>query len=56
MGYHVIRGGGINGTADGLIYKNVLACYTHLHALGTPEWAAAMVKKAREYRRSEQEA
>jgi cobyrinic acid a,c-diamide synthase len=39
-----------------LVYKNVLACYTHLHALGTPEWAAAMVRKAREYRRSEQEA
>lgn len=56
MGYHMIRGGGINGTADGLVYKNVLACYTHLHALGTPEWAAAMVRKAREYRRSEQEA
>jgi len=56
MGYHMKRGGGINGTADGLMYKNVLACYTHLHALGTPEWAAAMVRKAREYRRSEQEA
>ena len=56
MGYHVQRGGGINGTADGLVYKNVLACYTHLHALGTPEWAAAMVRKAREFRCSEQEA
>jgi cobyrinic acid a,c-diamide synthase len=56
MGYHMTRGGGINGTADGLVYKNVLACYTHLHALGTPEWAAAMVRKAREHRRSEQEA
>ena len=46
MAYHVTRGGGINGTGDGLVYKNVLAAYTHLHALGTPEWAACMVKKA----------
>jgi cobyrinic acid a,c-diamide synthase len=56
MGYHMERGGGINGTDDGLVYKNVLACYSHLHALGTPEWAVAMVRKAREYRRFEQEA
>jgi cobyrinic acid a,c-diamide synthase len=50
MAYHVTRGGGINGKGDGLAYKNVLAAYTHLHALGTPEWAPSMVKKAREYR------
>jgi cobyrinic acid a,c-diamide synthase len=56
MGYHMKRGGGINGTTDGLVYRNVLASYTHLHALGTPEWAVAMVRKAREFRRSEQEA
>lgn len=50
MAYHVNRGGGINGTDDGMVYKNVLASYTHLHALGTPEWAESMVKKAREFR------
>jgi cobyrinic acid a,c-diamide synthase len=44
------RGIGIDGRADGLLYKNVLAVYTHLHALGTPEWARGLVKKAREYR------
>ena len=27
------RGAGIDGKADGLIYNNVLATYTHLHAL-----------------------
>jgi cobyrinic acid a,c-diamide synthase len=48
----VIRGGGINGKGDGLAYKNVLAAYTHIHALGTPEWAPSMVKKAREYRKA----
>jgi cobyrinic acid a,c-diamide synthase len=44
------RGVGTDGKADGLLYKNVLAAYTHLHALGTPEWARGLVKKAREYR------
>ena len=46
MAYHMNRGGGINGKSDGIVYKNVLGAYTHLHALGTPEWAYAMVKKA----------
>jgi cobyrinic acid a,c-diamide synthase len=44
------RGHGIDGAHDGIVYKNVLATYTHLHALGSPEWARGMVKKAREYR------
>jgi cobyrinic acid a,c-diamide synthase len=50
MAYHVTRGGGINGKGDGLVYKNVLAAYTHIHSLGTPGWASSMVKKAHEYR------
>lgn len=52
MAYHMSRGHGIDGKGDGIVYKNVLAAYTHLHALGTPEWSAALVKKAREYRKS----
>jgi len=54
--YRVDRGHGIDGHRDGIVYKNVLAAYTHLHALGTPEWAGAMVKKACEYRESRQSA
>jgi len=27
--YKVLRGSGINGSQDGFIYKNLLACYTH---------------------------
>jgi cobyrinic acid a,c-diamide synthase len=56
MAYYMQRGAGINSTEDGLVYKNVLACYTHLHALGTPQWAEAMVGKAREYKKRKQEA
>jgi cobyrinic acid a,c-diamide synthase len=54
MAYHVSRGHGIDGKDDGMVYKNVLAAYTHLHALGTPEWSAALVKKALAYRKSKQ--
>lgn len=43
------RGVGFSGGRDGLVFKNVLALYTHIHALGTPAWAPALVAKAREY-------
>ncbi len=49
IAYRVTRGHGLDGQCDGLAYKNVLAAYTHLHALGTPEWAPALVAKAAEY-------
>jgi cobyrinic acid a,c-diamide synthase len=44
------RGSGVNGKADGILYRNVFAAYTHLHALGSPEWARGMVRAAREHR------
>jgi cobyrinic acid a,c-diamide synthase len=49
------RGNGIYGKKDGLCYRNVLATYTHIHALGTPEWAGALVEKAARYRESHSE-
>jgi cobyrinic acid a,c-diamide synthase len=44
------RGNGIRGGRDGLCRKNVLATYTHIHALGTPQWAPALVDLARRCR------
>jgi cobyrinic acid a,c-diamide synthase len=44
------RGQGFIEGRDGLCIYNVLATYTHIHALGTPEWATALVKKAIAYR------
>lgn len=41
--FRVTRGYGIDGTRDGMVYKNVLACYTHLHALSCPGWAEKLV-------------
>jgi len=49
--YHVLRGTGMDGQRDGLCRKNILAGFTHLHALGTPEWAGAIIDKAREYQK-----
>jgi cobyrinic acid a,c-diamide synthase len=50
MAFKVNRGAGIGGQREGLLYQNVLATYTHLHALGCPQWAVALVRRAREYR------
>jgi cobyrinic acid a,c-diamide synthase len=48
--FRVARGAGLGASKDGLVYGNVLATFTHLHALGTPEWAPALVARAWEYR------
>jgi len=40
------RGVGIDKDRDGMVYKNVLATYTHVHAVGTPQWAPALVRRA----------
>jgi len=37
------RGTGFLDGRDGLVSNNVLALYTHIHALGTPEWAAGFM-------------
>ncbi len=48
------RGTGFANNRDGICYKNVLASYTHLHALGTPQWAEAMVRNAMTYNKKRQ--
>ncbi|MBW2482594.1 MAG: cobyrinate a,c-diamide synthase [Deltaproteobacteria bacterium] len=45
------RGVGIAGDRDGILYKNVLATYIHLHAVGTPQWARALVRQAALYKK-----
>lgn len=41
--YRVRRGRGIDGEVDGVAHHNLLASFTHLHALGVPQWAEAFV-------------
>jgi cobyrinic acid a,c-diamide synthase len=48
--FAVRRGTGCGGGRDGIIYKNVLAGYMHLHALGAPAWAGALVSSAVNFR------
>jgi len=45
------RGAGFVNRRDGVCYKNVLATYTHIHALGMPSWAKAMVRNAISYKK-----
>lgn len=46
LAFSMDRGVGVFGKKDGVRYKNVLATYTHIHALGTPSWAGALVQNA----------
>ena len=48
--FRVQRGFGFEGERDGLCCHNVLASYTHLHALGVESWAPALVREASRYR------
>jgi cobyrinic acid a,c-diamide synthase len=50
LAFSMGRGGGLMNGMDGVCYKNVLATYTHIHALGTPAWAPALVQNAMRYR------
>lgn len=42
LAYSLRRGQGITGRRDAIVYRNVLASYTHLHIAGAPAWAAAL--------------
>lgn len=44
--YCLSRGNGAGNGRDGLLYRNVLASYTHLHTGGAPTWAEALVAYA----------
>ncbi|MFC1730037.1 cobyrinate a,c-diamide synthase [candidate division KSB1 bacterium] len=44
--FTLTRGVGCFDKRDGLVYKNVLACYTHLHEGSDPGWAEHFIKTA----------
>jgi cobyrinic acid a,c-diamide synthase len=50
LAFKVKRGQGILHGMDGIWYNNVFATYTHLHALGSPEWADGMIACATAYK------
>lgn len=55
LAFGMKRGAGFINKRDGVCYKNVLATYTHIHALGTPLWAEAMVRNAMAYKNNRSE-
>jgi cobyrinic acid a,c-diamide synthase len=48
--YEVLRGSGVDGAHDGIVYKNLLANYTHLRDTDRHHWAARFVAFARRCR------
>jgi cobyrinic acid a,c-diamide synthase len=48
--FRVHRGYGFDGQHDGICAGNVLAMYTHIHALGTAEWAPSLVQAAARFK------
>lgn len=47
LAYRLERGHGIGQNRDAIVHRSVLAGFTHLHAVGTPGWAEAVVSAAR---------
>lgn len=41
--FQVMRGHGIDGLHDGIVYRNLLACYTHFRSLQGYNWAERFV-------------
>jgi cobyrinic acid a,c-diamide synthase len=50
LAFSMERGKGIKHKKDGFRKNNVFATYTHIHALGTPCWADALVRKAMSFK------
>lgn len=49
--FRLQKGHGILAGWDGMCYKNALASYSHVHAVGNDFWAESIVKVAQKYRR-----
>ncbi len=50
--FSVQKGQGILKARDGICYKNVLATYTHLHAVGTTQWAEGLMHMAHSFQKN----
>ncbi|MEW6329878.1 MAG: cobyrinate a,c-diamide synthase [Pseudomonadota bacterium] len=50
--YEVLRGTGIDGRHDGIVHKNLFACYAHLRDLENNHWTARFVEFVRRQRQA----
>lgn len=53
--FRLQKGHGIVAGWDGICYRNTLACYSHIHAVGCEDWPRAMVQAARRYQQERSE-
>jgi len=51
--YKVLRGTGLDGHHDGVVYKNTLACYAHLRDVENNHWTQRFVQFIREHKRKQ---
>jgi cobyrinic acid a,c-diamide synthase len=51
--YDVLRGTGVDGRRDGIVYKNLLASYTHLRDVGGNQWTRRFVEHVRTCKKGE---
>ncbi len=47
--YKVLRGYGIDGQHDGLMYGNTFATYNHVHAVANQEWAERFIRAVKNF-------
>lgn len=50
--FDVVRGAGVDGRRDGIVYRNTLAGYAHLRDVAGNRWAARFVEFVRAWKRS----
>lgn len=50
--YDILRGAGINGKHDGIVYKNMMACYAHLRNTQQSPWVEGFVKFVQQCKRT----
>jgi cobyrinic acid a,c-diamide synthase len=42
----------VDGAHDGIVYKNLFACYAHMRDLDNNHWTARFINFVREHRRT----
>ncbi|WP_038057960.1 cobyrinate a,c-diamide synthase [Thermodesulfobacterium hydrogeniphilum] len=48
--FELKKGFGIDGKKDGILFKNLLASYTHIHIFSVKYWAEKFLEKAQEFK------
>ncbi len=52
--YDVLRGNGVDGKHDGIVYKNMLANYAHMRNVGGNRWVEQFIEQVTRHKRSRQ--